>query len=289
MIHYFRYRLRKKGEKEKEPTFNAVAIEPIAAEESIVDVTEQKEDPLHEYSSALKEAVRKIRNKERKKKSQLISIIKKYKKKIESQRKTIQRLNKTLNKQQTNDDNYCTPVLCKSKTKVVMEAEEKWYVEKVRQFYTDNANSSIAAGKKEFVTKNKIKMQKRYLNAPLKTLYFKFRSESNIRISYSYFCKLRPFWTVFPKPINRDTCLCSRHCNIDLLIKALHKAGIINVKSSDEVLSKLCCDPRRSACLNRTCNICALNKLEYFNISSGNVTFYEWKKSVKEFILKNGS
>lgn len=216
-----------------------------------------------------------------------------YKKKIESQRKTIQRLNKKLQVQQKNNKGYLTVSgVTKPKPKLpslCITSGHKSYVEKVHQFYTDDANSTISAGKKEFVTKNKVKMQKRYLNAPLKTLYQKFLSQVNIRLSYSNFCKLRPFWIIFPKPINRETCLCSRHINMELLIKGLHKACIINVKTCEELLSKLCCDTRNPACLDRSCNTCLSNHLEYFNVSDNNVSFYEWRKTTKQISLKNGT
>lgn len=219
-----------------------------------------------------------MRYNEYKKKKVLISIINKYKKKIESQRKTIERLNKKLEEQPQQKNNNDQPRKIKL-SPLYTQTGPKWYVEKVQQFYTDDANSTVSAGKKDFLTKNKIKMQKRFLNAPLRSLYQKFLSEANVRISYSHFCKLRPFWTVFPKPSNRDTCLCSRHTNMELLVKALHKAGIINVKSSEELLSKLCCDSRNWSCLNRSCVTCSSNRLQYFNVSDDFIFFFQMAKN----------
>lgn len=287
-----------KKQEETTPTFEPVVIK--ALEDTINNTerqtkTETLRDPLHQFSPSMKAAVRKIRYIEYKKRCVLINTINKYKKTIESQRKTIQRLNKKLqvleNKDthsQTNISNFERRGNTKVSSLSILSGH-KSYEEEVHKFYNDDANSSISASKKEFVTKNKLKMQKRYLNAPLKTLYQNFISQAGIKISYSTFCKLRPFWTVFPKPTNRDTCLCSRHLNMELFLQGLHRACIVNVRTCEQLLSKLCCDSRNLACLNRSCNTCSSNHLEYLNISDNNVSFYEWRKTIKEITLKNGT
>nr|XP_049701306.1 uncharacterized protein LOC126055567 [Helicoverpa armigera] len=293
-----RYRQMKKQEKTTPtPTFEPVLIK--ASGEAKDDAerqtkTETLSDPLHQVSPS-KSVVRKIRYNEYKKRCVLINTINKYKKTIERQRKTIQRLNKKLQVQESRDrhseiniSKFVKQGNNKVSSSSIMSGH-KSYVEEVHQFYNDDANSSISASKKEFVTKNKLKMQKRYLNAPLNTLYQKFISQVGKKISYSTFCKLRPFWTVFPKPTNRDTCLCSRHLNMELLLQGLHRACIVNVRTCEQLLSKLCCDSRNLDCLNRSCNTCSSYHLEYFNVSENNVSFYEWRKTMKEITLKNGT
>lgn len=293
-----RYRLMKKQE-ETMPTFEPVVIE---AEEEAIDKTEGQtkterlRDPLHQFSPAMKAVVRRIRYNEYKKRYVLLNTINKYKKTVETQRKTIQRLNKKLqvqeNKNKHSQINIDSKSVKQGKTKLsslCIISGHKSFEEKVHTFYNDDANSTLSASKKEFVTKNKVKMQKRYLNAPLKVLYQKFLSQVGIKISYSTFCKLRPFWTVFPKPTNRDTCLCSRHLNMELFIQGLHRACVVNVRNCEQLLSKLCCDSRNLACLNRSCNTCSSNHLEFFNVSDSNVSFYEWRKTTKDITLKNGT
>lgn len=254
-------------------------------EELIISQTEQKEDPLHQQSEAVKRAVRRVRYNENKKRKVLVSIINKIKKKIDSQRKTITRLIKKLQEHQPKNKKDTIRKL----SPLYMQKGPTWFAKKVHEFYNDDLNSTVCAGKKEFITKNKIKMQKRYLNAPLKILYRKFLSEVNIKISYSHFCKLRPFWIVFPKPNNRDTCLCSRHINMELLIKGLHNAHVLYIKCTEELLSKLCCDSKNEACLTRSCNTCSTNHLEYDNVTDDYMFFYEWEKHTKDIVLKNGA
>lgn len=208
-------------------------------------------------SPAVKAVVRRIRYNEYKKRCVLLNTIKKYKNTIESQRKNIQRLKRKLEVQtetnkhsQTNISKLVKQAGTKLSSSCILSGH-KSYIEKVHQFYNEDSNSTLSAAKKEFVTKNKVKMQKRYLNAPLKILYQKFISQVGIKISYSTFCKLRPFWTVFPKGTNGDTCLCARHLNMELFIQGLHRACVVDVRTCEQLLSKLCCDSRNLDCLNR--------------------------------------
>lgn len=71
-----------------------------------------------------------------------------------------------------------------------------------------------------------------------------------------------------------------------LFIQGLHRACVVNVRTSEQLLSKLCCDLRNLGCLNRSCNTRSTNHLEYLNVSDNNVSFYEWRKTIKEITLK---
>nr|CAH7758958.1 unnamed protein product [Callosobruchus chinensis] len=73
------------------------------------------------------------------------------------------------------------------------------YIKVVRQFYENDDNSRIGAGKRECVTRKGVKKQKRYLLDTIADLYKKFKAESSITISYQTFCRLRPFWIFIPK------------------------------------------------------------------------------------------
>lgn len=77
--------------------------------------------------------------------------------------------------------------------------------EKVVSFFERDDVSRITPGKKETVTKGANKMQKRLLLDSMKNLHLKFLAEqTNLRLSYSLFCRLRPFWVVQPKLSDRD-------------------------------------------------------------------------------------
>lgn len=57
----------------------------------------------------------------------------------------------------------------------------------IKDFYIDDSNSTIRAGKKEYISRNQVRMQKRFLTGPLSDLYHKFKKETNIKVSYSFY------------------------------------------------------------------------------------------------------
>lgn len=94
---------------------------------------------------------------------------------------------------------------------------------KVVVFLTRDENSRLTAGKKQTITRRRIRKQKRFLNATLRNLHRRFLSEHPlVRISYSLFCRMRPFWVVTPTLTDRETCLCKTHENLSFLVEKLH-------------------------------------------------------------------
>lgn len=85
----------------------------------------------------------------------------------------------------------------------------------VQIFFEDDAVSRMCPGKKDTVTFKKTKKQKRYLNSSIKNSYKNFEAlHPKIKISYSTFCRFRPFWILQPNARMRETCLCSNHENM---------------------------------------------------------------------------
>lgn len=73
------------------------------------------------------------------------------------------------------------------------------------EFLEKDENSRLCPGKKDTITRNKDKRQKRYLNDSLLNLHKEFCLEfPHIKKSYASFCRFRPFWIVFPKVTDRD-------------------------------------------------------------------------------------
>lgn len=145
----------------------------------------------------------------------------------------------------------------------------------------------MAAGKNEFVKKGAVKKQKRYLNDNLRNLHNKYCKEHGM-LSYSVFCKYRPYWVVFPKE-KRDTCQCKLHANVDLLIKALQKSKITSEGSSTDVLNSLCCDPYNGNCLARSCDNCKEKTLIYKEFdNSEEIYYFEWVIEKQNYRGKNG-
>ncbi|KAF9412049.1 hypothetical protein HW555_009327, partial [Spodoptera exigua] len=145
---------------------------------------------------------------------------------------------------------------------------------KIHSFFEEDTNSRVAAGKKEFIKKHGVKKQKRYLNDNLKNLHEKFLKE-RCSVSYSSFCKYRPYWVVFPK-VDRDTCQCKLHSNVNLLVKALKTAQIISESSETHVINSLCCDVKQK-CLERSCKFCANKVLNYHEFKNNKkIIFHQW-------------
>lgn len=296
-----KYRQNSKENLNKKVILQTVQVEaaPVAIDS---DETEKnlEEDPLQHDCPALKRAIRKIRYKEFKKRKVLMSVINSLKKKNESQRKTIYILqkkidlikmvpvedtNEKINNKPTKERKLSgcnTTTSCKNRMSEIKKS--------IISFYCDDSNSTVAAGKKEFVTKNTKRMQKRYLTAPLIDLYKKFKKETNNRIHYSFFCKNRPFWVLPPKSANRETCMCATHVNMELLVSALNKASIINEKKPEDIITTLCCDSYNTDCLKRICQICATRYVMYKEFNNETVlTIFQWNRVKKEIVLENGA
>ena len=72
-----------------------------------------------------------------------------------------------------------------------------------------------------------VKKQKRILNDYLKNLHLNFLSEEpHIRISLASFCRLRPLHIMRVNFTSRNTCLCRKHQNMALKLKAVKSAGV---------------------------------------------------------------
>lgn len=129
--------------------------------------------------------------------------------------------------------------------------------EAVRKFLEQDDSSRLTAGKKETVTKNKIKKQKRLLNDSLLNLYKKFITDTGMKMSYAFFCRHRPFWILTPDARTRNTCLCTIHENMELMVKAMKGCKMITVNSANDVLKQMCCDGHlKSECIKRQCIVC---------------------------------
>jgi len=94
--------------------------------------------------------------------------------------------------------------------------------EQKSEFLERDDNSRATTGKRDTLTRKKVKMQKRFLNETLYSLWRKFKNEHpQLKISYSMLCKNRPFWIVRPTVRDRDTCLCKTHATTQLMADKL--------------------------------------------------------------------
>ncbi|XP_031338109.1 uncharacterized protein LOC116175586 [Photinus pyralis] len=162
------------------------------------------------------------------------------------------------------------------KKSIPLPSKKKELLKRFRIYVTDflemDENSRMCPGKKDTVTFRKCKKQKRYLNDSLMNLHKKFlAAHSNLKISYASFCKLRPFWVLIPNARCRETCLCSTHANMSLLVRKLKQLNIINESSEKDVIRSLCCKSEseipKEPCLERKCPDCKGTKINRMDSS----------------------
>ncbi|XP_058888822.1 uncharacterized protein LOC117972307 [Acipenser ruthenus] len=132
----------------------------------------------------------------------------------------------------------------------------------VASFYVRDDVSRITTGKKQTITQNKRKMQKRFLTDTMKNLHRKYLLENpNTSMSYSLFCHLRPFWAVHPTISDRDTCLCKLHENLGFVVEKLHQLKLINDSDLESLAEKICCSPPSKSCMYGECTKCKETEL----------------------------
>ena len=82
----------------------------------------------------------------------------------------------------------------KCQTRVYNSEKKK----EAHEFYLRDDVSRMTTGIKNTVTKAQVKKQRRILLDTVKDIYGKFVAEKDYRLSYSFFCKQRPFWVCPP-------------------------------------------------------------------------------------------
>jgi len=159
----------------------------------------------------------------------------------------------------------------------------------VREFYNRDDVSRITTGVRKTITYKKIKKQRRILNDTLMNLHLKFLAETNIKISYSTFCRLKPFWVVFPVESDRNTCLCKLCENSQFMFEALKKANAIEANNITKIVESIVCDPKNKACMFDDCDKCKTNRVEYNREHQhDDVQWFEWTIKNEKRTIKVG-
>ena len=165
--------------------------------------------------------------------------------------------------------------------------------QEVLEFLLREDNSKMAAGKKSTKTNKKQKKQVHILCDTMRNLHLKFRAENdNAKISYSFFCKMKPFFIRKPKLSDRKTCECKRHENVKYKATRLKQLNII---SSDDLLklaSTIVCDISSKECMYRECKCCNDKKVPVTSFQNGKmVEWFQWntKRVEKETNIPGGT
>lgn len=90
----------------------------------------------------------------------------------------------------------------------------------------------------------------------MRNLQRKFLAENNVRISYSSFCHLRPFWVVHPSLSDRETCQCKLHENLSFLAEKLNQLKLIETSDLERLTKTVSCDTTRKDCMYGECENC---------------------------------
>lgn len=167
----------------------------------------------------------------------------------------------------------------KSKHEIEMDRIKK----SVTDFYQRDDVSRMMPGKKATKTKKKVKVQKRLLNDSIANLHAKFLSEVNYKISYSLFCRLRPFWVVSPTNDDRQTCQCKTHENLEFMARKLHSLKILQCTNIELLAQELSCDAKNKDCMYGKCIKCKTTipgVSQYDPVQQ--IEYQQWQLSNKE-------
>lgn len=117
-------------------------------------------------------------------------------------------------------------------------------------------------------------------------LYQKLMLEMpDLKLSYSIFCRIKPFWIVAPNINNRETCVCKVHDNAQMKADRLKQLGIIYSQSLSKVAEELCCDTKVKACMYRECISCRKKSLTHTQMTSetGVTWWYQWLTKKEDY------
>lgn len=149
--------------------------------------------------------------------------------------------------------------------------------ERLMEFFLRDDVSRLTTGKKETITRKKQKKQKRLLMDTFKNLYRKFQSENSDQVSFSFFCKSRPFWVVRPTPSDRKTCQCKIHENMQFMASSLFKCGLLTTKNIEELADATVCNSNSKACSYGECDTCRTTAVSTLKRASNSIlTFPQW-------------
>lgn len=236
----------------------------------------EQEQPQASSTPQKEKMVRKRCRRLQKEKAKLQKKMLKLKKELETTNKIAEKLRKSndrLKKSKTNVSERNTP---RGTKKLALLRKEM-----VVKFLTRDENSRILSGKKDTITKNKNKQQRRVLTKPLNELSIQYNSEVKTPFSLSYrqFVRYCPFYVTPPKPSDRNTCACVDHENVKLLVDKLQQKGLLQSGSSSELLTSIVCDPQKKECMYRICTKCCYNDIEVsVPQEEESVTWQQWSR-----------
>ncbi|KAL4005767.1 hypothetical protein ACER0C_005480 [Sarotherodon galilaeus] len=163
------------------------------------------------------------------------------------------------------------------------------FKKRIKAFYLRDDVSRMTTGTKQTLTKDKLKMQKRFLMDTIENIHRRFLAENpDQMISYSLFCHLRPFWVVNPTLSERDTCMCKLHENLSFLAVKLRQLKLIETANIEELIEKVCCNSSSKSCMYGEYVHCKDKTVHITSAYNSNATtsFTQWVTEEKEIDKK---
>ncbi|CAG2232244.1 unnamed protein product [Mytilus edulis] len=164
----------------------------------------------------------------------------------------------------------------------------KRLTDRVCSFYERDDISRITPGIKDTVTKNGIKKQRRVMTESIEIIHERFILENtDIKISYPTFCRMRPFWVQPPKDSDRETCACKYHENMQFLVNSLHGLNCLPSKRLQEIVKMFACDINKMDCMYGRCMECKDVILQSETDSTINTEWFQWKTKKETRLINN--
>lgn len=147
---------------------------------------------------------------------------------------------------------------------------------KVKSVFVRDDVRRITAGRKQTITVQKVKMQKRFLKDTMKNLHRRFLSENPENLSYALFCHLRPFLVVHPSM--SDTCLCKLHENLNIVAEKVNLLKVIETSNLESLTEMVSCESSSKKCMYGECALCIQKcvPLSSTNDVMAKVSFLQW-------------
>ncbi|KAJ4944117.1 hypothetical protein JOQ06_012662, partial [Pogonophryne albipinna] len=145
----------------------------------------------------------------------------------------------------------------------------------VVSFLTRDENSRLLAGKKDTITKNKVKKQRRVLTKPLTELHALYNSEmkKSLSLSYRHFARRRPFMSLSQRP------RIETHVHAWTMKMCTCWPTSSTAKSISELLGMIVCDPKNKGCMDRICAKCCFEVVQLHETENRReVTWEQWKR-----------
>lgn len=144
-------------------------------------------------------------------------------------------------------------------------------------FFQRDDITRATAGKKETITRQGQKVQKRYLLDSMKSLHKTFILENpGVKCSYYYLTQNKPFFVVKPSVSGREMCLCKTHINPTYKATALKNKNVIDTDDLNKLIAATVCNSKQENCMYGTCPLCRDKKIEANNSDNTNIQWKEW-------------